>query len=114
VAAAVSVAKAAPPLPQKDALAAHANRRSTATKEHRFGQAGLGLYRGRGFAYVQLAVAAFAVAFAAPIDMRTVLGRSATGPLIVIPPLVPGANERRHVLESELSSAQGEAQAMAQ
>lgn len=111
---AVSVAKAASPLPQKDPSAAHTNRRSAATKEHRFGQAGLGLYRGRGFAYVQLAVAAFAVAFAAPIDMRTVLGRSATGPLIVIPPLVPGANERRHVLESELSSAQGEAQSMAQ
>ena len=111
---AVSVAKAASPLPQKDPSAAHTNRRSAATKEHRFGQAGLGLYRGRGFAYVQLAVAAFAVAFAAPIDMRTVLGRSATGPLIVIPPLVSGANERRHELESELSSAQGEAQAMAQ
>ena len=108
-----SVAKAAPPLPQKDPSAAHTNRRSAATKEHRFGQAGLGLYRGRGFAYVQLAVAAFAVAFAAPIDMRTALGRSATGPLIMMPTLVPGANERRHVLESELSSAQGEAQAMA-
>ena len=110
---AVSVAKAASPLPQKDPSAAHTNRRSAATKEHRFGQAGLGLYRGRGFAYVQLAVAAFAVAFAAPIDMRTALGRSATGPLIMMPTLVPGANERRHVLESELSSAQGEAQAMA-
>ncbi len=108
-----SVAKAAPPLPQKDPSAARTNRRSAATKEHRFGQAGLGLYRGRGFAYVQLAVAAFAVAFAAPIDMRTALGRSATGPLIMMPTLVPGANERRHVLESELSSAQGEAQAMA-
>ena len=109
-----SVAKAAPPLPQKDPSAARTNRRSAATKEHRFGQAGLGLYRGRGFAYVQLAVAAFAVAFAAPIDMRTALGRSATGPLIMMPTLVPGANERRHALESELSSAQGEAQAMAQ
>ncbi len=108
-----SVAKAAPPLPQKDPSAARTNRRSAATKEHRFGQAGLGWYRGRGFAYVQLAVAAFAVAFAAPIDMRTSLGRSATGPLIMMPTLVPGANERRHVLESELSSAQGEAQAMA-
>lgn len=108
-----SVAKAAPPLPQKDPSAARTNRRSAATKEHRFGRAGLGLYRGRGFAYVQLAVAAFAVAFAAPIDMRTALGRSATGPLIMMPTLVPGANERRHVLESELSSAQGEAQAMA-
>ena len=108
-----SVAKAAPPLPQKDPSAARTNRRSAATKEHRFGQAGLGLCRGRGFAYVQLAVAAFAVAFAAPIDMRTALGRSATGPLIMMPTLVPGANERRHVLESELSSAQGEAQAMA-
>jgi len=112
---AVSVAKAAPPLSQKEAPAAHTNRRSSATKEHRFGgQAGLGLYRGRGFAYVQLAVAAFAVAFAAPIDTRTALGRSITGPLIMMPTLVPGANERRHALESELSSAQGEAQAMAQ
>ena len=41
-----SVAKAAPPLPQKDPSAARTNRRSAATKEHRFGQAGLGLYRG--------------------------------------------------------------------
>jgi uncharacterized tellurite resistance protein B-like protein len=111
---AASVVKAAPPLSQKEAPAAHTNRRSSATKEHRFGQAGLGLYRGRGFAYVQLAVAAFAVAFAAPIDTRTALGRSITGPLIMMPTLVPGANERRHALESELSSAQGEAQAMAQ
>ncbi len=47
----------------------------------------VGLSRGRGFVYVQLAVAALTIVFAAPIETRMTLGRLVTGPLIVMPVL---------------------------
>ncbi len=40
------------------------------------------MHRRRGFAYVQLLVAALSIVFAAPIETRTALGRGFAGPLI--------------------------------
>ena len=62
--------------------------------------------RGRGFVYVQWAVATFAIAFAAPIETRMSLGRSVMGPLITVPALTSELIDERHLFESELSSVQ--------
>ena len=77
----------------------------------RFGE--LNLYRGtaawrtraRGFGYVQLAVAAFAVVFAAPIDTQKSWRRAAAGPLI----MAPNLSDRDKIMDAELSSLQGPA-----
>ena len=65
-----------------------------------------GVLRGRGFVYVQWAVATFAIAFAAPIETRMSLGRSVMGPLITVPALTSELIDERHLFESELSSVQ--------
>jgi uncharacterized tellurite resistance protein B-like protein len=65
-----------------------------------------GVLRGRGFVYVQWAVATFAIAFAAPIETRMTLGRSVMGPLITVPALTPELIDERNLFESELSSVQ--------
>jgi len=65
-----------------------------------------GLWRGRGFVYVQLVVAALGAAFAAPIETRVILSRSMTGPLILMPVLTPEFIEQRNLFESEQSSVQ--------
>jgi len=64
-----------------------------------------GLYRGRGFACVQLVVATFAIVFAAPIETRSMLRRSVAGPLIMMPIVMRESNEQRDV---EPFSAQGD------
>lgn len=72
----------------------------------RSGQANLGLYRARGFAYVQVVVAVFAIAFAAPIEKRSLFGRSTAGPLVAAPTAKPESIELHHVIESELLPVQ--------
>ena len=88
-------------------VTAAANPAHFATKRGRAREAGVS--RGRGFVYVQLVVATFAIAFAAPIETRMTLGRSVTGPLIVMPVLTPEFIEQHNVFESELSSVQDRA-----
>jgi hypothetical protein len=85
-------------------VTASANQANFATKRGRAREAGVS--RGRGFVYVQLVVATFAIAFAAPIETRMTLGRSVTGPLIVMPVLTPEFIAQRNVFESALSSVQ--------
>jgi len=70
------------------------------------GVGGLAFYRGHGFIYVQLVVAAFAIAFAPSIETRSVLGRAVTGPLITLPIFMPELNEQRNATDSESASAQ--------
>ena len=83
-------------------LIAPVDRATFATKRGRSGDAAL--LRGRGFVYVQFMVAAFAIAFAAPIETRMTLGRSVTGPLIMLPVLTSEPIEQSNVFESELAS----------
>jgi hypothetical protein len=64
-----------------------------------------GLYRGRGFACVQLVVATFAIVFAAPIETRSMLRRSVAGPLIMMPIVMHESDEQRDV---EPFSVQGD------
>jgi len=70
------------------------------------GQANLGLYRGRGFVYVQVVVAAFAIAFAAPIEKRSMFGRSAAGPLVVVPITTPDSMDLHHGIDPEILPVQ--------
>lgn len=75
------------------------------TQPHKAGLSrGLGLYRGRGFACVQLMVATFAIVFAAPIETRSMLRRSVAGPLIVTPLLMHESNGPRSMHDGELPS----------
>jgi uncharacterized tellurite resistance protein B-like protein len=86
-----------------DELNAHSRQKRLVTKDR--GVAGLAFYRGRGFVYVQLVVATFAIVFAPSIATRSALGRSVTGPLISAPIFMPELNEQRNAADSEGASA---------
>ena len=81
------------PRPTGDVLTSSGSQANLAMRRNRAGDAELS--RGRGFVYVQLMVAAFAIAFAAPIETRMTLGRSVTGPLILMPALATESIEPR-------------------
>ncbi len=61
----------------------------------------MGASRWRRVTYVQLMVAIFFIAFAAPIDTRTMLRRVVAGPLIVLPVALPVSDGASDVLELE-------------
>jgi hypothetical protein len=80
-----------------DELNARSSQKRLVTKDR--GVAGLAFYRGRGFVYVQLVVAAFAIAFAPSIATRSALGRSVAGPLITVPIFMPELNQQHNASE---------------
>ena len=77
------IAPVAEQMGDKSLLVDSVSQITLAAKTHRSGDARLS--RARGFVYVQLIVATFATAFAEPIETRTTLGRSVTGPLLMAP-----------------------------
>ena len=96
----------APTCAQDDVLAAQVSTsegtpasKDAPQKQVRSGMAGWWTYRGRGFVYVQLLVASFALVFAAPIETRSVLRRSVVGPLLMLPVTVPASIDLSMSLE---------------
>jgi hypothetical protein len=62
------------------------------------------LRRRRAIVYVRLVVATLAIAFAAPIETRSLWRRAVTGPLVLVPIAMPDSDMRQYANESDLPS----------